>query len=143
MVTWAGYQADFLFDKVPASNLSAPDPKYAVVDMSWVVESIPGNASSLIVLNGTVEEVYQQLNEANPDYTNLLDRYWASRPSMRSQDSMRSIESMDDRPDCGYCKVCNKRWECEYKATPSMLPQQVTNTNQQLVSDQCSTLSTA
>ncbi|POS68765.1 hypothetical protein DHEL01_v212840, partial [Diaporthe helianthi] len=52
---------------VPATDLSAPDPEFGVVDSSWAAESIPGNTSSVIILNGTIEEVYQQLNEANPD----------------------------------------------------------------------------
>lgn len=78
--------------------------------MSWSVESIPGNASSVTILNGTVQEVYQQLNEMNPGYMNLLEGYWASHAYMPSQDVMRSTGSMDDRPDCGYCKVCTKRW---------------------------------
>jgi hypothetical protein len=91
-----------------------------VVDASFAVETIPGNASSTIILNGTVQEVYQQLHEANPDYMDLLNKYWASNPSMTSPDTLRSLESMDDRGDCGYCKVCTKRWQRKYQ--PSLLP---------------------
>ncbi|KAH8774429.1 hypothetical protein F5883DRAFT_641050 [Diaporthe sp. PMI_573] len=80
---------------VPASTLSAPDPKYGVVDASFAVETIPGNASSTIILNGTVQEVYQQLHEANPDYMDLLNNYWASNPSMTSPDTLRSLESVE------------------------------------------------
>lgn len=111
--------------------------------MSWAVESIPGNASSVIILNGTVHEIYQQLNETNPDYMHSLERYWASRPSMRFQDAMRSIESMDDRPDCGYCKVCTKRWPGKYKVIPFALIQNEAKTNQPPALAPCLTSSTA
>jgi hypothetical protein len=52
-----------------------------VVDPSWAVKTIPGNASSTMILNGTLQEVYRQLNDTNPNYMDLLDRYWASRAS--------------------------------------------------------------
>ncbi|KAG6357509.1 hypothetical protein INS49_013386 [Diaporthe citri] len=63
-----------------------------------------------MTLNGTVQEVDQQLNDMHPDYMNLLNKYRESHPSMPFQDVVGSTGSMDDRPDCGYCKVCTKRW---------------------------------
>lgn len=95
--------------------MTAPDPKYGVVDLSWSVEAIPGNASSTIILNGTVQEVYQQLNDTTPDYMDLLNKYLASHASMDSQDTIRSMGgAMDDRRECGYCNVCTKRWARKY-----------------------------
>lgn len=92
-----------------------------MVDLSWFVETIPGNTSSTMIFNGTVEEVHQQLIEMNPDYMNLLNKYRVSHPAMRSQDVVRSTGSMDDRPDCGYCQVCTKRWARTYKIHSSTL----------------------
>lgn len=97
-----------------------------MVDLSWAVETIPGNTSSTVILNGTVQEVYQQLEDMNPDYMDLLNNYSASHPSMPSQDVLRSIGSMDDRPDCGYCNVCTKRWPRTYSAHSSTLKEHAT-----------------
>lgn len=88
-----------------------------MIDLSWAVQAIPGNESSTIFLNGTVQEVYQQLNDTNPDYMNLLNKYWASNPSMKSPDSTRSMGAMDDR----YYKVCTKRWGRKYISAPGPL----------------------
>lgn len=87
-----------------------------MVDVSCAVETIPGNASSTIILNGTVQEVDQQLIDINPDYMNLLNKYRVAHPSMPSQDVVGSMGSMDDRRDCGYCQVCTKRWPRTYNS---------------------------
>ncbi|KAL1869380.1 hypothetical protein Daus18300_005592 [Diaporthe australafricana] len=53
---------------VPTSAISPPIAHYTMVDISWAVESYPGNASSTVHLNGTAQEVIQQLIEINPEY---------------------------------------------------------------------------
>lgn len=39
-----------------------------MVDVSWAVEAFPGNATSTVNLNGTVQEIIQQLIEINSEY---------------------------------------------------------------------------
>jgi hypothetical protein len=46
--------------------LEAPLPGYGVEEVLWQVQSHPGKPH--ITLNGTVEEVYSQLLEINPNY---------------------------------------------------------------------------
>ncbi|KAG6364003.1 hypothetical protein INS49_009106 [Diaporthe citri] len=89
-----------------------PDPKYSVMDITWAVESIPGNATSTVLVNGTVQEVYKRLTEINPDYDDLLHEYESSKATTALPDSSPSFDSMADVPsNCGYCNVCTKRWE--------------------------------
>lgn len=95
-----------------ASNIPPPDPKYSVVESSWAIETIPGNATSTVLLNGTVQEVYKRILEINPDYDDLLDKYQSSQASTALPDSSHSFEPMTDVPSyCGYCNVCTKRWD--------------------------------
>ncbi|KAI3393919.1 hypothetical protein diail_3481 [Diaporthe ilicicola] len=53
---------------VPAHSISAPLANYTMVDLSWAVESFPDNATSTTILNGTVQEIIQQLIDINPHY---------------------------------------------------------------------------
>ncbi|KAL2274197.1 hypothetical protein FJTKL_03596 [Diaporthe vaccinii] len=97
---------------VSASLVPPPDPKYSVMEISWAVESIPGNATSTVLLNGTVQEVYKRLTEINPDYDDVLLKYRSSKATTALPDSFHSFDSMADVPsNCGYCNVCTKRWE--------------------------------
>lgn len=91
--------------------MTAPDPKYSVVGLSWAIESVPGNATSTIILNGTVQEVYHNLIDINPDYDDLLRKYRSSKAATALPDSFHSFDSMAEVPsNCGYCNVCTKRW---------------------------------
>ncbi|KKY32191.1 hypothetical protein UCDDA912_g07867 [Diaporthe ampelina] len=95
----------------PASRVDPPDPKYVTIDLSWVVETIPGNATSTTVINGTVQDVYEQVKGINPSYIERLNKYLDSKASMTPPNTFRSFDSMADRPgNCGYCNVCTKRW---------------------------------
>lgn len=81
------------------------------MDLFWVVETIPGNATSTAVLYGTIQDVYKNLTDINPDYMDLLNKYRNSNASMPAPDDFRSLGSMADVPlNCGYCNVCTKRW---------------------------------
>lgn len=82
------------------------------MDVSWAVESIPGNATSTVLLNGTVQDVYKQLTDINPDYDDLLHKYQSSKATTALPDSYPSFDLMAYVPsNCGYCNVCTKRWE--------------------------------
>lgn len=82
-----------------------------MVNLSWAIESIPGNETSTIILNGTVQEVYSKLTEINPDYDDLLRKYRSFKATSAIPDSFHSFDSMADLPrNCGYCNVCTKRW---------------------------------
>lgn len=79
--------------------------------MSWSVETIPGNTTSTKILNGTVQEVYKQLTEINPNYKDLLSNHLSSKAAMPPPDTFSTFNSMADVPsNCGYCNVCTKRW---------------------------------
>lgn len=93
--------------------MSPPDPKYTTVDASWAVESIPGNASSTMILNGTVQEIYKQLTDINPSYEDLLNDYLLSKQATTDlPDTFHSYGAMSDLPsNCGYCNVCTRRWD--------------------------------
>lgn len=83
-----------------------------MTDLSWAVESVPGNETSTIILNGTVQDVYKNLTATNPHYEDLLRKYKASKASTALPESFHSFDSMDDGVprNCGYCNVCTKRW---------------------------------
>ncbi|KAB8221394.1 hypothetical protein BDV33DRAFT_202633 [Aspergillus novoparasiticus] len=49
-----------------AYAVEAPIPGYGVVDLSWEVQTTPGGPK--VNLNGTVQEVHEQLLAINPNY---------------------------------------------------------------------------
>lgn len=83
-----------------------------MTDVSWVVESIPGNATSTVYLNGSVQEILKQLIDINSNYPALLDQYWASKASVAPLDGFVSLKAMSEEPRlCSWCDVCTKRWK--------------------------------
>ncbi|KAK2613174.1 hypothetical protein N8I77_000101 [Diaporthe amygdali] len=97
---------------VPASRIPSPLENYTMTDVSWVVESIPGNATSTVYLNGSVQEILKQLIDINSNYPALLDQYWASKASVAPLDGFASLKAMSEEPRLGsWCDVCTKRWK--------------------------------
>ncbi|KAK1248934.1 hypothetical protein MKX08_007154 [Trichoderma sp. CBMAI-0020] len=48
-------------------GLDAPIPGYGVVELEWEVETTPGGPTVLV--NGTIEAVYDKLTKINPNFT--------------------------------------------------------------------------
>ncbi|KAJ0419812.1 hypothetical protein BJY00DRAFT_324175 [Aspergillus carlsbadensis] len=49
-----------------ATGLESPIPGYEIVDLAWDVEISPGGDH--VLLNGTIQEIYEQLTAINPDF---------------------------------------------------------------------------
>ncbi|KAL2847407.1 hypothetical protein BJX68DRAFT_268275 [Aspergillus pseudodeflectus] len=50
-----------------SAAVETPIPGFELVDLAWDVELFPGGPH--VLFNGTVQEVYEQLIELNPDFT--------------------------------------------------------------------------
>ncbi|KAK3986178.1 hypothetical protein QBC44DRAFT_248763 [Cladorrhinum sp. PSN332] len=88
-------------------------PGYEVVPLVWEMETSPGGPT--VYLNGTVEEVYSQLLEINPQYETLYgtieqnaEKNIKARSEQQQQEQL-NIESREYR-DWTDCTINNWEW---------------------------------
>ncbi|PTB40428.1 hypothetical protein M441DRAFT_141907, partial [Trichoderma asperellum CBS 433.97] len=84
-------------------SLAAPLKDYKVFIPQWEVEVSPGG--SMVILNGTIEQVHDELIKLNPNWDN---EYLGENPSKHSENSTRLLDKRTDFSGAQY--FCRGRW---------------------------------
>ncbi|KAK4208247.1 hypothetical protein QBC37DRAFT_444034 [Rhypophila decipiens] len=124
--------------------VESPIAGYTVVDIQWDIEVAPGQRE---ILNGTVQEIYSQALELNPDFEikpvapilsarSRIDRRWVNCNNWplgngeRLQSGINYLRGVRGRPtngpgpgNCGQvsCSWGSSIWWCNDNSTPKTL----------------------